>query len=101
MEDFDMLFHLNDLDVDISLSFNPNTPKEILSNLFLKNEEYINIGLAQNSATPINILMQLQLDNRYSVAISKNETYKEYSRNALGIGSEVSTQFKRDTYEYL
>jgi len=100
-EQFNRLFHLDDLDVDISLSFNPKIPKEILQKLFMKNDEYINQGLASNNNTPINILMQLQLDNRYSVMISKNETYKKYSQNALGIGSDFNSEFKRDTYEYL
>ena len=100
-EQFDRLVHLDDLDVDISLSFNPKTPKEILEQLFKKENEYINQGLASNNATPIHILMQLQLDNRYSVMIAKNETYKKYSQNALGIGSDFNSGFKRDTYEYL
>ena len=101
MEQFNHLASLDDLDVDISLSFNEKTPKEILQKLFSKNDEYINQGLASNNNTPINILMQLQLDNRYSVMIAKNETYKKYSQNALGIGSDFNSGFKRDTYEYL
>lgn len=95
------LYSLNDLDVNISLSFNPKTPVELLKKLYDLNENYINMGLASNPSSPINILMQLQLDNRYSTVIAKNETYKEYSRNALGIGNDYSLRFKRDTYEYI
>jgi hypothetical protein len=98
---FEILAKRDDLDIDISLSLNPKTPKEILQILYRKNEDFINQGLASNKATPIDILMQLQLDNRYSVMIAKNETYKEYSRNALGIGDEYNSEFKRDTYEHL
>lgn len=98
---FEILAKRDDLDIDISLSLNPKTPKDILQILYRKNDDFINQGLASNSATPIDILMQLQLDNRYSVMIAKNETYKEYSRNALGIGDEYNSEFKRDTYEHL
>ncbi len=100
-EQFHKLAALNDLDVDISLSFNQNAPKDILQTLYNKNEDFINQGLASNMTTPINILMYLQLDNRYNTLIAKNETYKEYSRNALGIGDEYNSEFKRDTYEHL
>lgn len=100
-EQFLTLSKYNDLDIDISLSLNPNTPIEILQILYNKNDDFINQGLAVNSTTPINILMHLQLDNRYTVEVAKNETYKEFSRNALGIGDEYSSKFKRDTYEHL
>ncbi|MCI0501158.1 MAG: hypothetical protein L0Y61_05365 [Epsilonproteobacteria bacterium] len=98
---FNILAKLDDLDIDISLSLNPKIPKEIIEILYRKNEDFINQGLASNSATPIDKLMQLQLDNRYSVIIAKNETYKEYSRNSLGIGNEYNSEFKRNTYEHL
>ncbi len=98
-EQFQKLSSINDLDVDISLSCNHSTPKEILSELFNKNNDFIKQGLASNKNTPIDILMHLQLDNKYSTMIAKNETYKEYSRNALGIGGEYNSQFKRNTYE--
>ncbi len=98
---FQKLFKLDDADVNILLSNNSRVSKEMLKSLYEKNNIFINQGLASNSNTPIDILMQLQLDNRYTIAIAKNETYKEYSRNALGIGDEYSSKFKRNTYEHL
>lgn len=95
---FAQLSALNDFDVDIALSFNPSTPKTILKELYKKNQETLNTGLSQNKNTPIDILMQLQIDNKYSANVSNNETYKEFSRNSLGIIHDNNSQFQRNTY---
>ena len=75
-----------------------NTPKTIIKELYAKNIDAINESLSQNENTPINILMQLQIDSRYHSLVSDNETYKEFSRNALGIIQDNNSQFKRSTY---
>ncbi|MEA2051056.1 MAG: hypothetical protein U9O56_10065 [Campylobacterota bacterium] len=95
---FEKLYSYDDFDVYIELSLNSKTPKEILKNLFNKNKNELNIALSQNTNTPINILMQLQIDGRYSTLVSNNETYKEFSRNSLGIIQDDSNRFKRGTY---
>ena len=92
------LEHLNDMNIDVTLSINKNTPKSILKNLYAKNKIELNMGLSENENTPINILMRLQVDNRYTTIISNNETYKEFSRNSLGIIQNDSDRFKRSTY---
>ncbi|MEA3512596.1 MAG: hypothetical protein U9R37_03245 [Campylobacterota bacterium] len=89
---------LHDFDVDITLAFNPNSPRDILEKLYKKNKHEINMGLSQNENTPINILMQLQVDGAYSSNVANNETYKEFSRNSLGIIQNDSNRFKRSTY---
>jgi hypothetical protein len=43
--------------------------------------------------------MQLQLDNRYATNVANNETYREFSRNSLGIIQEENNRFKRTTYD--
>ena len=95
---FEVLEKLNDFDVDITLSINSSTPKSILINLHKKNNHNINLELSQNKNTPINILMQLQVDNRYTTYVSNNDTYKEFSRNSLGIIQDDSNRFTRSTY---
>ncbi len=95
---FEKLFVLDDINIDITLSENPNTPKEILKKLYQKNIHEINLCLSENESTPINILMQLQVDSRYNPSVSNNETYKEFSRNSLGIIQDQNNRFKRDTY---
>lgn len=95
---FQKLFSLDDFDVNLSLSYNKNTPKSIINELYAKNIDAINESLSQNENTPINILMQLQIDSRYHSLVSDNETYKEFSRNSLGIIQNNNSQFKRSTY---
>ena len=96
---FEKLYFLDLLDINRSLSMNTKTPKHIIKGLFEKSIDEINTNLSVNINTPINILMQLQLDNRYSVNVSNNETYKEFSRNSLGIIQDKSNRFKRTTYD--
>ncbi|MEA3289642.1 MAG: hypothetical protein U9Q04_05605 [Campylobacterota bacterium] len=96
---YELLFEQNDININISLSFNTNTPKEILTKLYNQNDQNINTALAQNSTTPINILMQLQIDSKYHSLVSNNETYKEFSRNNLGIIQDKNSQFKRAAYD--
>lgn len=95
---FQTLFQQDDFDVNLALAFNIKTPNEILKTLYENQNHDINTALAQNKNTPINILMQLQVDNRYHTLVSNNETYKEFSRNSLGIISDRDSQFKRNTY---
>jgi len=97
-EIFEKLLSNNDFDVKIAIAFNTNTPKDILKTLYERNNEQINTALSQNSATPINILMQLQVDSRFHSYVSNNETYKEFSKNTLGIISQRDSGFKRNTY---
>lgn len=92
------LSQLDDFDVDLALAYNSSSPKDVIKLLNSKNNHDINIALSSNSNTPINILMQLQVDNRYHSYVSENETYKEFSRNSLGIISQKNSQFKRNTY---
>lgn len=95
---FHKLEELDDFDVDIALSFNQNTPSYLLTKLYEKNKHEINIGLSQNENTPINILMQLQINSAYNTYVANNETYREFSRNSLGIIQNDSNRFKRSTY---
>jgi hypothetical protein len=95
---FNMLEQLNDFDINLALAYNIKTPKELLKTLYEKNIHEINSALSLNTNTPINILMQLQIDNQYHTNVSNNETYKEFSRNSLGIISNKENQFKRNTY---
>ena len=95
---FDTLLKTNDFDVIIAIAFNNSTPKTILQNLYEKNNEQINTALSQNINTPIKILMLLQVDNKYHSYVSNNETYKEFSKNTLGIISQRDSAFKRNTY---
>jgi hypothetical protein len=88
---------LNDLNINLSLAYNPSTPKEILTQLYSQNIHELNEALCQNSNTPIHILMQLQVDTRYNTLVSNNQTYKEFSKNNLGI-IENNNNFKRNTY---
>ncbi len=96
---FTILYQIDDFDVNLALVYNIKTPKEILKTLYEKNIHEINTLLAENTNTQINILMQLQVDNRYHTLVSNNETYKEFSRNSLGIISDRESQFKRSTYD--
>jgi len=91
------LENLNDTDINLSLAYNQTTPKEILTEIYSKNIHEINEALSQNSNTPIHILMQLQVDTRYNTLVSNNQTYKEFSKNNLGI-IENNNNFKRNTY---
>jgi hypothetical protein len=95
---FEKLFETGDINTDLALAQNKNTPKQIIKKLYQKNLHEINLCLASNEASPINILMQLQVDSRYNSAVSNNETYKEFSRNSLGIIQDENNRFKRDTY---
>lgn len=88
---------LNDLNINLSLGYNHATPKEILTQLYSQNIHELNEALSQNSNTPIHILMQLQVDTRYNTLVSNNQTYKEFSKNNLGI-IENNNDFKRNTY---
>lgn len=92
------LFEKNDLNIDISLAINNKTPEDILKKLFKKNIYEIDFNLSKNKSTPINILLNLQVDNNFNANVSNNETYKEFSRNNLGIIKEENNRFKRDTY---
>lgn len=92
------LFELDDINIDVTLASNKNTPKDIIKALYTKNIHEVNLELSRNETTPVNILMQLQIDNRYNTNVSNNETYKEFSRNNLGIIQEKNNRFKRDTY---
>lgn len=95
---FEHLFNTNDFDIHISLAFNNSTPKEILTKLYNLNKDEINFALSLNTNTPINLLMQLQLNNNYKNNVSNNPTYKEFSKNSLGIIQNQNSQFKRNTY---
>ena len=95
---FEKLLMLEDINIEMSLSTNKNTPQVILKKLYGKNIHEINTLLSQNENTPIGILMQLQVDGRYSVYVSNNETYREFSRNNLGIIQQNNSRFKKDTY---
>lgn len=96
---FKALYELNDINIDLSLSFNKAVPKEILTKLFEKDIDSINYQLSGNVNTPINILLRLQIDSKYKDNVSNNETYKEFSRNNLGIIREENNKFKRTVYE--
>ncbi|MEA3353462.1 MAG: hypothetical protein U9Q33_06585 [Campylobacterota bacterium] len=96
---YQTLYELEDLNIDISLGYNTSTPQEILKKLYEKDDENINLSLAQNTNTPINILMQIQIDSRYNSLVSNNETYKEFSRNNLGIIQDRNSRFKRAVYD--
>jgi len=95
---FYQLSKLEDFDVNITISMNSSTPKDLLKELYMNDIHEINMGLSQNTNTPINILMQLQINNHYTSNISNNETYKEFSRNNLGIIQDKNNQFKRSIY---
>jgi len=97
-EIYKQLLCTNDFDIELTLALNSSTPKDILRDLFKKNSDEINNFLSQNIATPIDILMQLQVDNRYNSNVANNETYKEFSRNSLGIIADQNSQFRRNTY---
>lgn len=94
---FEHLIGQNDTDINLSLGYNQVTPKEILTQLYTKDIHEINEALSQNINTPIHILMQLQVDTRYNTLVSNNQTYKEFSKNNLGI-IENNNNFKRNTY---
>jgi len=96
-EIFDKLINEDNIDTNLSLGYNQATPKEILTELYSKNIHELNEALSQNSNTPIHILMQLQVDTRYNTLVSNNQTYKEFSKNNLGI-IENNNNFKRNTY---
>ncbi|MEA3497879.1 MAG: BRCT domain-containing protein [Campylobacterota bacterium] len=95
-EFFDKLKELNDINIDITLCYNQKTPKNILIYLYNKSIDNLNEILSQNENTPINILMQLQVDSRYSTNVANNETYREFSRNSLGIIQDDCNRFKRN-----
>jgi len=95
---YQKLFSLDDFDVDLSLCFNHATPPSIIQKLYNKQNDSFNEAISQNQNTPINILMQLQIDSRYHSGVSNNETYKEFSRNSLGIIQDNNNKFKRNTY---
>ena len=95
---FEQLKLMDDINIDITLCYNQKTPKDILKRLYEKNIHHLNEALSQNENTPINILMQLQVDNRYTTNVANNETYREFSRNSLGIIQNDSDRFKRSTY---
>jgi len=97
-EMFHKLLQFDDLDVNIALAYNSATPKDTLTTLYEKSIHEINTALSENTNTPINILMQLQVDTRYHTNVSNNETYKEFSRNSLGIIHNKESQFQRNTY---
>ncbi|MBD3840649.1 MAG: hypothetical protein IE909_01975 [Campylobacterales bacterium] len=59
-----------------------------LYSLIDKKEHYV--YLSHNSS--------LQIDSLYNSVVANNETYKEFSRNSLGIVQEKS-QFKRFIYD--
>ena len=95
-EIFEQLSQINDINIDITLCYNKTTPKDILIYLFEKKIDVLNEALSQNENTPINILMQLQVDSAYTTNVANNETYREFSRNSLGIIQDDSNRFKRN-----
>jgi hypothetical protein len=95
---YQKLYDIHDSDIDLSLCFNHSTPPSILTKLHSKNDSFFNEAISQNRNTPISILMQLQIDTRYHTHVSNNETYKEFSRNSLGIIQDNNNKFKRNTY---
>ncbi len=95
-EIFEQLNLMDDINIELTLCYNVTTPKDILKYLFEKQKDVLNEALSQNVNTPINILMQLQVDNRYTTNVANNETYREFSRNSLGIIQDDSNRFKRN-----
>ena len=93
---FEQLKLMNNINIDITLCYNKTTPKDILKFLYEKQKDELNEALSQNENTPINILMQLQVDARYTTNVANNETYREFSRNSLGIIQDDSNRFKRN-----
>ena len=87
---------MDDINIELTLCYNQTTPKDILKYLYEKQKDVLNEALSQNVNTPINILMQLQVDNRYTTNVANNETYREFSRNSLGIIQDDSNRFKRN-----
>jgi len=94
---FEYLQNLQDITIDLSLGYNQAVPKEVLIEFYNKNIHELNEAISQNTNTPIHILMRLQVDTRYTTLVSNNQTYKEFSKNNLGI-LKTNNNFKRNTY---
>jgi len=68
-----------------ALSFNSNTPKDLLLELFKSNDEEILVNLAKNENTPVEILYQLQLDSRFERYVKTNAGFGKYIKtNNIG-----------------
>ena len=79
------LFSLDDYDVNLSLADNISSPKEVLKNLSALNDKYINETLCANISTPINLLLQYQYDGGLKNIISKNDSFREFTRKMVGM----------------
>lgn len=79
------LYRKEDYDVRIALAYNKSLPNEVYIKLSTLNDRNINEALCGNESTPISILMQFQFDGGLKTILSNNESYREFTRNKIGM----------------
>lgn len=80
-EHYYQLFQQLDLDVNISLAFNPNCPTEIIKELALLHNKLIDQAICSNPNTPIDVLQHFLYDSEMKSCLTKNATFKSYVKS--------------------